>query len=799
MKAFHRAGLIALALASTLAAAPADAAKKEVRIGIVLDGPWGDNDSVRKEYETAISKLLEDEYDVKFPASKLKTGDWSMGSIRPLLESLLNDKEVDIVITLGVIGSHVAGRLEAHPKPVIAPFVIDPTLQDIPLKDGKSGTKNFTYVSFPSVLGDDLRAFKELVDFEKCAILTTAGYAEAIDGLTDKTRSAGKDLGVELVVIPVAESAQAALDAIPKDVDAVYLAAVVRLSSGEVEKLAKGFIERKLPSFSLSGMRHIEKGILSGIAVGIDEPRIRRRIALNVQRVLLGEDAGGLTVVMSRNERLAINMSTARAIDFSPTWAALTDAELVSSGRKEVARTLTLADAAKESIIANLDLAANEREVLAGEETVKIARANLLPTVNLSANGVMIDSDRAVASFGQTAQIQGTAQAELQQVLFSDRIYANLTIQKHLQNSRTYQRRALELDVTLEATTAFLNLLRARAFENIRRDNLGLTRSNLQLAQVRRSIGVAGPSEVYRWESELAQAQSNVIAASAQRNVAEMEVNRVLNRPLEEPFRTKDVGLDSPAIPTGGNKTPPFLSTPSSFKVFRQFLVREGLEASPELRAVDEAIGARTRGVTASWRNFYLPQFFLTGNLSHIFARAGDGAERMPVMIPGVGALPQADDTNWSVAAVASIPLFVGGGRFAELERAELELTQTELERKALAQRIEQRIRTATHFLGASFANIRLAQASAEAAAKNLKVVQDAYGRGAISYLNLLDAQNAALVSRLVAANAVYDCLIDFMNVQRAVSRFNVLETDEDNRAFIEKLVTFVEQERKGL
>ena len=87
---------------------------------------------------------------------------------------------------------------------------------------------------------------------------------------------------------------------------------------------------------------------------------------------------------------------------------------------------------------------------------------------------------------------------------------------------------------------------------------------------------------------------------------------------------------------------------------------------------------------------------------------------------------------------------------------------------------------------------------AAEAAEKNLKVVQDAYGRGAISYLNLLDAQNAALVSRLVAANAVYDCLIDFMNVQRAVSRFNVLETDEDNRAFIERLVTFVEQERKG-
>ena len=41
-----------------------------------------------------------------------------------------------------------------------------------------------------------------------------------------------------------------------------------------------------------------------------------------------------------------------------------------------------------------------------------------------------------------------------------------------------------------------------------------------------------------------------------------------------------------------------------------------------------------------------------------------------------------------------------------------------------------------------------------------------------VSILNLIDAQNAAILAREGAANAVFDFLIDLMEVERAIGKY---------------------------
>ncbi len=94
-----------------------------------------------------------------------------------------------------------------------------------------------------------------------------------------------------------------------------------------------------------------------------------------------------------------------------------------------------------------------------------------------------------------------------------------------------------------EAAIAFLDVLRAGTGEGVRKQNLSLTRTNLDLSRVRQSIGTANPAEVFRWESQVATERSQVISASALRNQAEIALNRILNRPLEESFRAVDQGI----------------------------------------------------------------------------------------------------------------------------------------------------------------------------------------------------------------------------------------------------------------
>ena len=97
-----------------------------------------------------------------------------------------------------------------------------------------------------------------------------------------------------------------------------------------------------------------------------------------------------------------------------------------------------------------------------------------------------------------------TGTASLSQVIYADPAWANLSIQKNLQTAREQEREAVRFDITLEAAASYLNVLRAKAVERIEKENLNLTRSNLELAKVRQSVGISGPAEVYRWEAAIA-------------------------------------------------------------------------------------------------------------------------------------------------------------------------------------------------------------------------------------------------------------------------------------------------------
>ena len=58
-----------------------------------------------------------------------------------------------------------------------------------------------------------------------------------------------------------------------------------------------------------------------------------------------------------------------------------------------------------------------------------------------------------------------------------------------------------------DAALAYLTVLRTKTARRIQKDNLKLTRSNLDLAAARESVGYALRDEVFRWEAEVANGQ----------------------------------------------------------------------------------------------------------------------------------------------------------------------------------------------------------------------------------------------------------------------------------------------------
>jgi outer membrane protein len=781
---------ITLLLPTYIAQAQQTPDRPVIRIGIVRDGPpvrfLSDIEMFRRE----ILDLTSEEFDVQFPQDKNIHGSWTANGVKQAVDRLLGDPEVDLVITLGVIASHEVCQRRDLPKPVIAALTVDPELQGLPLKDGTSGVRNLTYIDSFKSLKSDVKAFNEIVPFKTLAVLADGAALKAIPQISDYAQQIARELSIRMSIIVVENTAEEALAALPPDTDAVLVAPLVRLAPSEFQKLVAGLIDRRLPSFSFWGSDEVVQGLLASVAPKSDFPRLARRVALNVQRVLLGEDPGTFPVAFPVGERLTINMATARAIGAYPSWGVLIEAELLNEEREDIERHLTMESAIHEAVAVNLDLAVSERDVAAGRQRVREVLAELLPQIEISTSGLFIDKERAEASLGGDAERTFSGSASATQLIYSDDAWANYTIEKYSQISREEERDTLRLDIARAAVIAYLNVLRAKTLERVQKDNLKLTRANLDTARVRQSVGVANPAEVFRWESEIATSRQNVLDAQFQRRQAQLTLNRLLHRPMEERFLTAEAGLDDPSLLISDERFFRYIDNPQTSKVFRDFMVQEGFEAAPELRRLLALISGQERERLAAQRAFYLPTFSVRGSITQIYDEAGAGAGRssLPIL------LPEDEDSEWSVTVDATLPIFSGGAKDARLKLADEELARLRLEREATVERIEERIRTALQKTDTSFPSIRLSQQGAESARRNLDLVRDQYERGVVSIIDLLDAQNASLVADQVAANAVFDYLIDLMEAQRAVGRFDFFLSTTQREEWFQRLDAFFTQ-----
>ena len=779
---------LAMCAAALLAATPVIGAEsvqeRVVRLGVVTDGEAERTAPIADRFRREIRRLLEGEFAVE---ETLVVGDWTLPGVGAALERALSDPAVDVVLAAGILASDEACRSTELPKPLIAPFVLDAFIQGCPLAEGSSGQTNLVYATYPPSFASDIKIFHSMVGFERLAIVTSATRGGAADVVPERLAAAGREAGVTIVSVVAGADAKSTLAALPADLDAAYFTPLLRFSEEEIRRLAEGLIERGLPAFSGFSTRDVELGMLATNSPDTDLERLARRTALNLQRILFGEPAGSLPVTFARGEELTINMATARALGTYPPWSLLTDARLLNEERQRVVRTISLDGAVREAQGANLDLQAAERAVAAGAAEVRRARAPLLPQLDVLGQGLVIDEDRAEASFGSQPEQSLLASVDLSQLIYSDDAWAAHEIQQSLQEARESERDRIRLDVTLETAAAYIDVLRTKTEERIARENLRLTRENLERARIRTQIGVASPAEVYRWESQLARDRQTVIFASARRNNTQIRLNRVLDHPGEEPFATREVGLEDPSLITSDPRILRYIDNPWIFRVFRDFNVDSAKRNSPELKALNARIRAQERSVTAAKRAFWVPVLGLRASLGRRLAEGGAGILGSSSS-PLPPEFPVPDRTTWEVGIQASLPLFTGGERAARRTQAEEELARLRTERAATANRIEQLVRSALHDTGASYAAIGLARESADAARRNLELVQDSYGRGVVSIIDLLDAQNAAITAEAAAANAINDFLLDLMDVERAVGRFGFFVTPAERQDYFSRL-----------
>jgi outer membrane protein TolC len=274
-------------------------------------------------------------------------------------------------------------------------------------------------------------------------------------------------------------------------------------------------------------------------------------------------------------------------------------------------------------------------------------------------------------------------------------------------------------DIINQVKQAYYTLLQNQELLTVQEETVKDQRQHLDQATARFQVGVAPRADVTTAEAAVASAVFNLASAQNAVAAARLSLNIALGIDVRTPVQVEETEEVGPALPE-----------PAA-------LVEQAFANRPvarELRAQVEAVRNSLR--VARVNNW--PSFFLNGN----YGLSG-------------GAFPP-DNASWSYGVSLSWPLFDVGltkGRIREAEAnllaAEAQLRQTELTVSSDVVQAYLNVQTARQKVAAG-------QTEVESAEEQLRLATGRYQAGVAIYVEVTDAETAALTARTNLVNARY-------------------------------------------
>ena len=459
----RRALLVLTVLVSFVCGTGAEAQrpKPTFRIMMISDGESQLFTERQSLLKGEILELMKEDASVVFVEPKTPA-DWTLESADAAVKEGLADRSVHMIIVSGAMTGVAVGRIPRLSKPVLIPYAA-PDLQGLPQAGNKSGRRNLAYIAGLLNFEREIQQLRDIVRFDRMAMIVGEEVVTHLDAPEQPVLEASQHLGIETRLVVATGNAQATLDAIPEDTEAIYIGPVFKWTDDEMQYLVDGINAQGLPSYAGGGVKWVERGALATMETREDEIRRMRRAAIFVQRIFMGEPAGSFAIAFEQRPVLVINMATAKAIGSWPRFEVMAEARLINDQSGTRGPLITLEIAMRDAVRANLDLMARGIEIDASYEGVKVSRGNWI--IQADADGDFLFNDPAVSnSFGQ-AQRQFTWGVQGSQLLYSPSAHGDLRFRRDTYWATEHDYMAARLDTILEAGEAFLNVLRAKNTE----------------------------------------------------------------------------------------------------------------------------------------------------------------------------------------------------------------------------------------------------------------------------------------------------------------------------------------------
>lgn len=703
-------------------------------------------------------------------------------AVADAMQTAMQNSQIDAVIALGPHHARWArDPNNALTKPVFAALDGDAALIQVTYNDlGRSGKTNLATALGAARTARDLELFGQMVGFRQAQILVSQDLLDADAGLVQRLQTLGDDMQRTLHVVGVDGTTPPTL---APNIKAVYSALLPNLDPAARRELHRALQARGFAVFSGYGNNDVGQGAWAAALVA-PQTRLVNRLVDHLEDWRNGSAPEDLPAYVPAREQPAISGSVAAALGLQrdARWfltADVSDADALESGQ-----ALAFTQALELGLAGNYEIAVADEQKQQAAAGRRIGLSALLPQIQADANWQQNDTANAQVAAGFQAEEQTNLQVQVRQVLFDAATFnqkRSADLEAKLSEAR-YD--GVVRDTINQVAGAYLNVLSQKALHEIDIENLKLTRSNLQTARSRLSLGAGGREEVYRWETQEAQNISAVYDSQASFQAARWELTRLLGKnnqswyvaeknPLQDGLFYQDAWTDLLAREV----------TPA----LRARLAEVATANSPDLAQQRLQQDLAKTNYKASLQSLFLPSLSMTATYQDVLDQqfASEG-----------GLFPNQTEGAWSVSVGAGYPIFNGGRRFHQVAQNRARVRERDLQAAARTDQVVNTAYNALEQARADWLQIAPAERAAERAAATLQIVRSKYEQGTASLLDLLEAQEQALAGRRQSALAHYAYLGAVFQLQRALNDFPFLKDAQAGRQWVAQLAQ--EPEKTG-
>lgn len=758
--------------------------KETFKIGILLDNRVIELEPYLDHLKTQVKAVVGEDAIIEFAETDILSNHFNLEVAKSNYKQLINS-HVDIILSFGVFSNLIISQLQHFEKPT---FILGASIQDLNGLDTSkktSGIHNFSYLIDSKSYLKDLNDFKKLVNYKQVGFIIESAYYNQ-DIIRHNLTQLFNSNEVKIIPYNTIDDIVNHLDG----VDAVYLAGGFDLTITQIQQLAQVFKKKELPSFTSHGIGQVQQGLMVTNQTKNNFEQITRRISLSIEAYVNGTPLSELPVFLELSSRLTINYNVADKLGVPIKYSQLSNIDFTGNIYDlDPENQLSLLDVIDLVLKENLSLKASQKNIDLGEQSIKIAQSKYLPSLTASGTGTYLDPRIAEISNGQNPEYTMAGNLVLQQTIFSEGANANISIQKYLKEVEKQNFNADQLDAILQVSNAYFNILILKSNVNIQLRSLKLTRQNLILAEQNYDAGLKGKSDMLRFRSEMAQSTQAMIVAANQLEQGYMNLNQLINRPINAKIEIKDAILNEGLYKQYNySQFYTLLDDPRQRDIFIEFLIQEALKNAPELKSLAFNLQATERNIRLNGNGRYWPTVALQGQYNNTFKRSGIGSD-FPTGIP------TAPDDNYNIALNVSIPLFNQNANHINKQTALIQKEQINFNKENLERSIATNIRTAVINIFNEISNIELSKTSENSAKEAYELTQVSYSNGAVNIVQLLDVQNNYINAQLANTNATYNYLIQALQLERTLGFYFLLKTTEENNDFTERFKQYLQQQ----